>query len=259
MTVIREIPIEQIRPGSNQARRVFDDAGIDELAASLASSGMVQPIVLRTIDGGFELLAGERRWRAAQRAGMHRVPAIVRDDLDAVDAQILGLVENLQRESLRPMETAAGLRRLADLLGLTHDEVGRRVGKSRVYVTNFLRLLTLCDAVAAEVDAGTLSMGHARCLVGLDADVQQRLARECVQQNWSVRQLERAAGKARGPATRPSPPRPVEWQRLERALGEHLACPVRVEADSKGSGELRLRFFSLDELDGLLERVGYRE
>ena len=146
-TTTRDVPIEQIRPGANQARRRFDEAALDELAESLRASGVIQPVVLRSIDDGYELLAGERRWRAAQRAGMKRIPAIVRNDLDPVSAQVLGLVENLQRESLSPMETAQGLRRLADLLELTHEAIGHRIGKSRVYVSNFLRLLKLCDCL----------------------------------------------------------------------------------------------------------------
>lgn len=258
MTSTREVPIEQIRPGANQARRRFDEGALDELAESLRASGVIQPVVLRATDDGFELLAGERRWRAAQRAGMKRIPAIVRNDLDPVAAQVLGLVENLQRESLSPMETAQGLRRLADLLGLTHEAIGHRVGKSRVYVSNFLRLLKLCEEVAAMVDAGELSMGHARALAGVAPEQQKRFAAECRQRNWTVRQLEKALARAAEPASSNGRREP-EWERLERALGEHLACPVNLQADGHGRGELRLRFFSLDELDGLLEQLGYRE
>lgn len=257
MTSTREVPIEQIRPGANQARRRFDEGALDELAESLRASGVIQPVVLRTTEEGYELLAGERRWRAAQRAGMQLIPAIIRDDLDPVAAQVLGLVENLQRESLSPMETARGLRRLADLLELTHEAIGHRIGKSRVYVSNFLRLLKLCEEVAGMVDAGQLSMGHARALAGVPPEQQKRMAAECLRRNWSVRQLERALARAAAPAG--ASKREPEWERLERALGEHLACPVTLQADGSGRGELRLRFFSLDELDGLLEQLGYRE
>lgn len=257
MTETRDIPLHRIRPGSNQARRHFDDTALEELAESLRCSGVVQPVILRSHDDHYELLAGERRWRAAQRAGLDTIPALIRDDLDPVEAQVLGLVENLQRESLSPMETAHGLKRLADLLELTHEAVGRRIGKSRVYVTNFLRLLSLCDAVQALIDDGRLSMGHARALVGLDAAGQKRLARSCVAAGWSVRRLEREVAAVREP--RDASGRPREWERLERMLAEHLACPVSLTADKRGRGELRMRFHSLDELDGLLERVGYKE
>lgn len=257
-TTTRDVPIEQIRPGANQARRRFDEAALGELAESLRASGVIQPVVLRSIDDGYELLAGERRWRAAQRAGMKRIPAIVRNDLDPVSAQVLGLVENLQRESLSPMETAQGLRRLADLLELTHEAIGHRIGKSRVYVSNFLRLLKLCDEVSAMVDAGELSMGHARALAGVAPEQQKRMADECLRRSWTVRQLEKALARAAAPKPADGRREP-EWERLERALGEHLACPVTLQADGSGRGELRLRFFSLDELDGLLEQLGYRE
>ncbi|WP_420427631.1 ParB/RepB/Spo0J family partition protein [Algiphilus sp.] len=258
MTTTRDIPIEKIHPGSNQARRHFDERALDELAESLRSSGVIQPIVLRSDGDQFELLAGERRWRAAQRAGLATVPAIVRDDLDPVAAQVLGLVENLQRESLSPMETAYGLKRLATLLDLTHEKIGQRVGKSRAYVSNFLRLLTLCEDVGAMVDAGQLSMGHARALAGVDAALQRRFAKDCLSGQWSVRRLERAIARGRNGGSTPARREP-EWERLERQLGEHLACPVTLQADGSGRGELRLRFFSLDELDGLLEQLGYRE
>lgn len=256
MSRIHQVPIEQIRPGSNQARRRFDAVALAELAASIAASGIVQPLVLRSAAPGYELLAGERRWRAAQQAGLREVPAIIRDDLDPVEAQVVGLVENLQRESLSPLETAQGLRRLADMLDLTHEALGRRVGKSRVYVTNFLRLLSLDAEVQAHVDDERLSMGHARALVGLPVARQRALARSAVQGRWTVRQLERAAADER---ERPAPAvKPPEWQQLERELADLLSCPVALEADARGRGELRLRFHSLDELDGLLARVGYR-
>ncbi|MGH8482428.1 MAG: ParB/RepB/Spo0J family partition protein, partial [Nevskiaceae bacterium] len=136
---IRQIPIDLIRPGSFQARRYFDPAALKELAGSIRESGVVSPVVLRSAGKGFELLAGERRWRAAQLAGLHEIPALVRDDLTESEALVVGLIENLQRESLTPMETAAGLKQLAELFGLTHEQMGERIGKSREYVTNHLR------------------------------------------------------------------------------------------------------------------------
>jgi ParB family chromosome partitioning protein len=257
MITVRDIPIEQIRPGSNQARKRFDADALSELAESIRESGIVQPVVLRSSGNGFELLAGERRWRAAQQAGLRTVPALVRDDLDPVEAQVVGLVENLQRESLTPMETAHGLRRLSEMLDLTHEALGRRVGKSRSYVTNFLRLLSLEADVQTRVDAGDLSMGHARALVGLSPARQRQLAHAAVAERWTVRHLERQAALQR--KTTDAPTKPPEWRQLEQGLAELFACPVVVSADQQGRGEVRLRFHSLDELDGILERFGYRE
>src|SRR5579872_3251176 len=141
--VVLSIPVDRIRPGSTQTRRRFDPEALAELAESIRESGVVQPVVLRSVGRGYELLAGERRWRAAQQAGLHEIPALVRDDLSDSEAFVLGLIENLQRESLSPIETADGLRRLSETFGLRHEDVGTRIGKSRSYVTNHLRLLAL--------------------------------------------------------------------------------------------------------------------
>ena len=171
---VREVPIDLIRPGSQQARRYFNPEALTELAESIRESGVVQPVVLRTRVWGFELLAGERRWRAAQQAGLHEIPAIVRDDLSDTEAFVIGLIENLQRESLTPMETASGLKRLGELFELTHEEIGERVGKSREYVSNYLRLLNLAPPVQALVNEGHLNPGHAKILAALAFDEQLR-------------------------------------------------------------------------------------
>ncbi|HVT36037.1 MAG TPA: ParB/RepB/Spo0J family partition protein, partial [Nevskiaceae bacterium] len=158
---IKEIPLDLIRPGSQQARRQFNPDTLAELAESIRESGVVQPVVLRTRVWGYELLAGERRWRAAQIAGLREIPAVVRDDLSDSEAFVVGLIENLQRESLTPMETAAGMKRLAEMYELTHEQVGAKVGKSREYVSNYLRLLNLSPPVQALVNEGHISLGHA--------------------------------------------------------------------------------------------------
>ncbi|MGH8456937.1 MAG: ParB/RepB/Spo0J family partition protein, partial [Stenotrophobium sp.] len=158
---IKEVPIDLIRPGAQQARRYFNAEALTELAESIRESGVVQPIVLRTQVWGYELLAGERRWRAAQQAGLHDIPAVIRDDLSDTEAFVVGLIENLQRESLSPIETAAGLKRLAEVFALTHEQVGARIGKSREYVTNYLRLVNLAPPVQTLVNEGHILLGHA--------------------------------------------------------------------------------------------------
>ncbi|HEU0195977.1 MAG TPA: ParB/RepB/Spo0J family partition protein [Nevskiaceae bacterium] len=257
---IRQVPIDLISPGHGQARRHFGADALAELARSIAASGLVQPIVLRHQDRErFELLAGERRWRAAQMAGLHELPAIVRDDLDDDDAHVLGLIENLQRESLSPMETAEGLSRLATAFHLTHEQVGQRIGKSRVYVTNFLRLLTLEASVREQVDAGRLSLGHAKALCGLPAAQQRELGAQVCAARLSVRATERRVAALTQPVgivVVPTSPRD-DLARLERALGDQLGYAVHLQADIHGAGRLSLQFGSLDELDGLLARLGY--
>lgn len=253
---VRAVPIDLIRPGSQQARRSFDAGALAELAESIRESGIVQPLVLRTRVWGYEILAGERRWRAAQQAGLHEVPALLRDDLSEDEAYVLGLIENLQRESLTPMEAAAGLRRLGELHTLTHEEIAQRIGKSRVYVTNVLRLLNLDPAVQTLVDEGHLSLGHAKVLAGLAADAQKRWAGEVIGRGLTVRTLERRVARSRrGQPARPA--KPADWRRLERELSDLLGFAVELKADKAGQGELRVAFHSLDELDGLLARLGY--
>lgn len=253
---IQTLPIDLIRPGSFQARRYFDARALEELAGSIRESGVVSPVVVRTRGHGYELLAGERRWRAAQIAGLHEIPAVVRDDLSDAEAHVVGLIENLQRESLTPVETAAGLKQLGELFGLTHEQMGERIGKSREYVTNYLRLLNLAPPVQALVNEGLLSLGHAKVLAGLAVDEQGRWAALVVEKRLPVRQLERRLSGARGPALPPKP-KAADWKALERRLSDQLGYPVTLSADARGRGELRVRFHSLDELDGLLERIGY--
>lgn len=254
---IRAIPVDLIRPGSTQARRHFDAASLQELARSIGESGVVQPIVLRTRVWGFELLAGERRWRAAQLAGLHDIPAIVRDDLSDDEAFVLGLIENLQRESLSPIETAAGLKRLGETFELTHDQIGERIGKSREYVSNYLRLLNLEERVAALVNEGHILLGHAKVLAALPARDQVRFADEIVRHKLTVRQLERRVSQHRHPVPVFSPGKPGDWERLERRLSDLVGCPVAISHEKNGRGELRVSFHSLDELDGVLARLGY--
>ena len=259
--VVRHIPVDLIRPGSTQARTHFDQDRLQELSESIAESGVVQPVVLRSLLHGYELLAGERRWRAAQLAGLHEIPAIIRDDLTESEAMVLGLIENLQRESLSPMDAAAGLQELGELYALTHEQIGERIGKSRVYVTNHLRLLKLAPSVQAQVNEGLISLGHAKILAGLDVDQQPQRAHEVITQRLSVRALEKRLAGDRDRAaqgTSGKPRKGADWSRFERRVTEFLGYPVSIEAASSGKGELKVKFHSLEELDGLLEKMGYR-
>jgi ParB family chromosome partitioning protein len=250
-----QIPIDLIRPGRLQARKRFDADALAELARSIADLGVVQPVVVRGDARGYELLAGERRWRAAQLARLHEIPAIVRNDLDEDEAEVLGLIENLQREALSPMETAEGLRALGERYGLTHQAIGERIGKSRAYVSNFLRLLALDGEVRNWIDDGQLSIGHAKVLAGMPAAAQREWAARAIRERWSVRTLERRAMAPAAAAM--AQRRSADVQRLERELADHLGYPVEVSAARDGSGELRVRFHSLEELDGLLARLGF--
>lgn len=255
---VRSIPIDLIRPGTTQARHHFDRDRLSELATSIRECGVLQPVVLRTIsDGCYELLAGERRWRAAQEAGMHELPAVLRDDLSDHEAQVLGLVENLQRESLSPIETAKGLQSLLANGEMTHQLLGQRIGKSRVYVTNYLRLLSLEPEVQTLVDTGDLSIGHAKTLAALTRELQLALAKQTLHERLSVRALERRAGTTIRHRSAKTTRKCMDLQRLERTLAEQLGYPVELRAGSSGSGYLRLGFSTLDELDGLLEQLGY--
>jgi ParB family chromosome partitioning protein len=254
---IKDVPIDLIRPGSQQARRYFDPDALHELAESIRESGVVQPIVLRTQVWGFELLAGERRWRAAQQAGLHEIPAVIRDDLSDTEAFVVGLIENLQRESLTPMETAAGLKRLAEIFQLTHEQVGERVGKSREYVSNYLRLVNLAPTVQVLVNEGHILLGHAKVLASLPLDQQMRWADEIIRHKLTVRMLERKLALARDRQIVFRPGKPGDWKALEREISDLLGCSASVSADKAGKGELRIKFHSLDELDGVLAKIGY--
>lgn len=253
------LPIERIRPGAGQARSRFDAAAIAELAASIAVNGVIQPVVVQgDAEAGYRLLAGERRWRAAQKAGLASLPAILRNDLNEDDATVLGLIENLQRESLGLMDTAHGLARLYEAHGLTHEQMAQRIGKSRVYVTNYLRLRQLAPAVQQIVDEAGLSLGHAKILAGLAPPRQLALARRAAQSGLSVRALERSARDEA--AAKPEPP-PADhgMAELERGLSELVGNRVEIRYDAdRRRGSLSIAFHDLDEFDGLLERLGYR-
>ncbi len=256
---LRTLPIEDVHPAPGQPRKSFDDARLDELAASIRAQGIIQPVVVRVREaGGYELIAGERRWRAAQRAGLHEVPAVVRDVAEK-RAFEMALVENLQREDLNPIEEAQGFSRLVEEFGYTQEALAARVGKDRSTVANALRLLRLPDDVRELVVEGRLSMGHARALLGLEsADAIGRLARRVVARELSVRQVELLVRRERdGEPSAPAVPKTPSAsardlaERLTRALGTR----VKVVEAGPGKGHLEISFHSLDQLDTVIARI----
>ncbi len=265
-----ELPLDAIGPNPHQPRRAFDDAGLAELAASMKTNGVIQPIVVRpsassgrdpsTSSGQagptYELIAGERRFRAAKLAGLQTIPAIVRD-VDSFTQAQMALVENIQREDLNPLDRAHGYRALLDQLGLTQAELAARLGEDRSSIANFLRLLELAGPVQALMREGRLSMGHAKLLAGVsDRAEQERLANLVAAQELSVRNLERLlAGNPTAPAPK-APPASAHVQDLEKSLARQLGMRVQVRTMKKGKGRLVIHYASLDQFDELLNRLG---
>jgi ParB family chromosome partitioning protein len=245
--------IQEISPNPFQPRQLFDESALDELAASIREKGLLQPLVVRrAADSGYQLIAGERRFRAAQRAGLTRVPIFVRDADDG-EALELALIENLQREDLNPLEEARAFQRLANEFRLGHEEIARRVSKSRSAVTNSLRLLQLPGEVQAQIESGALSAGHARSLLGLESmSAQTAVARDVVARRLSVRDTEKLVRE------RAAPTIDVERQAVEANLARALGTRVRLRHHADGSGRILIEYYSLDELDGLIDRLGAR-
>lgn len=253
---LQDIPLNQLRPSPYQPRTQFDDQTIESLAASLKERGAIQPVLVRRVDGQYELVAGERRLRAARAAGLESLPAIVRE-LSDDEAATMTLIENIQREDLNPIDEAHALRGLADRLHQTHEQIAERVGRARATVTNLIRLLELCPEVQQLVRDGRISMGHARVLVPLPIGHQKKLAQVIQDEDLSVRATEHRAKKTKPSSTPVSAPDP-DLARLQQRLSDHLGCPVTLRAGGKG-GSLVLHYSSEDSLQGLLERLGYSE
>lgn len=260
---LRKLSVASICRGRYQPRSVFDEVALNELADSIKSQGIVQPVVVRPIgvdDAGapqYELIAGERRWRAAQIAGLHEVPAVVRDVPDEA-AIAMALIENIQRENLNPLEESVAFKRLMDEFGMTHQQVADAVGRSRATVSNMLRLLELSLQVKPMVEAGELDMGHARALLPLPVDAQYEVAQRVVAGGLSVRATEalvrkimqgNAAGSEKTAEVDP------DVARLERDLSDKLGASVAVRYNAAGKGQLTIKYASLDELDGILSRI----
>ena len=257
-----ELPLDAIAPNPHQPRRAFDDAGLAELASSMKSNGVIQPVVVRQVTDTsgigqttYQLIAGERRFRAAKLAGLETIPAIIRD-VDSFTQAQMALVENIQREDLNALDRPQGYRALLDQLGLTQAELAVRLGEDRSSIANFLRLLDLSPPVQALVREGRLSVGHAKLLVGAERSEQERLANLVVAQELSVRNLERLlAGAPVTPAAKASPVS-AHVQDLEKTLARQLGMRVQVKSMKKGKGRLVIHYASLDQFDELLGRLG---
>jgi len=253
-----EIPLDDIRPNPHQPRKHIDPASIAELASSIRSNGVIQPIVVRKVADGYELIAGERRWRASRQAGLFTVPAIVRETDGFTQAQ-MALVENIQREDLNPIDRATGYRTLMDQLGLTQTELATRLGEDRSSIANFVRLLDLGATARELLRTGALSVGHAKLLAGVpDVLEQDRLANLVVAQGLSVRNLERLlAGHAAPAATRRPAASPAHLQELEKSIGRQLGLRVQMRSTgTKGRGRMVIHYGSLDQFDSLISRLG---
>ena len=260
------LKVEQLRPGKYQPRSYMDDAALQTLAASIKSQGIMQPILVRHLpneygdDDHYEIIAGERRWRASQIAGLEEVPVLVREIADEA-ALAMALIENIQRENLNPLEEAQGIKRLIDEFDMTHEKAAAAVGRSRVAVSNLLRLLTLCAPVQDMLMHGKLDMGHARALIGLEGAQQVMLATQIVQNNLSVREVENLVKNLE--TTNAEAPQkqiqktPVNHDvlRLQEALSDKLGAAVSIKASAKGAGTLKISYANLDQLDEIVSRI----
>jgi ParB family transcriptional regulator, chromosome partitioning protein len=256
-----EIPTTAIRPNTRQPRRSFPETGIKELAASIREVGILQPLVVRSTESGFELIAGERRLRAAKEAGLERVPVLIRQAGEN-ESMELALVENLQREDLNPLETAAAYQALMEGFGLSKEQLANRLGKSRAAVTNTLRLAQLPEKIRALLEEGKLTEGHARALLGLETEEQMvDLAQMIQAERLSVRKTEElvrdylsGARPAPQEQTRTRSKTPVEFDEASRLMREALELPVRVKALRNG-GKVEIRFREKEELDALMTLI----
>ncbi len=258
---ITTVTIAQVQPSPYQPRRYFDDEALSDLPQSIKLNGLLQPIVVRRkATGGFELIAGERRLRASKLAGLEQLPAIVRSVSDE-EASAFALIENIQREDLSALEEAHGLARLRDEFELTQQQIADAVGKSRVAIANLLRLLNLGPVAKDMLGNGDLEMGHARALLALEGNDQERAAHKVVEEGLSVRQTEELVRKilsgvkeTKKPTRSPDP----DTQRLEQQLTDHLGAPVSIKQGQQGKGEVNIKYSSLEELDGVLAHLGFK-
>lgn len=256
---LAHIPVEFCQRGKYQPRRDMHPEQLEELAASIKAQGVMQPIVVRQIGPDkYEIIAGERRWRATQLAGLEKIPAVIRDVPDEA-AIAMALIENIQREDLNPIEEAVALKRLQDEFELTHQEVAQAVGKSRTTVTNLLRLIALTDEVKTLLEHGDLEMGHARALLTLDEQDQREIGRQIVAKGLSVRQTEtlvRSLQEGKSKNKTATPPTPsADIRHLQEQLSDRLGAAVEIQHTAKGKGKLVINYNNLDELDGILAHI----
>jgi len=257
---LQSLPATELQPGKYQPRTRMDPGSLEELAASIKTQGVMQPILVRPLGGPFdaqryEIIAGERRWRAARIAGLTQVPCLVREIPDEA-ALAMSLIENIQREDLNPLEEAGGIQRLIDEFGMTHQQAAEAVGRSRPAATNLLRLLQLAAPVQELLMAGDIDMGHARALLPLDGATQIGLANLIAARGLSVREAERLAQQALNPKSKLPAPQPSrDILRLEEEIADRLGATVKIKANKKGAGAVTIQFGDLDQLEGLLEKL----
>ena len=257
---LRDLPLEVIRPGRYQPRSVFDEEKLAELADSIRAQGVVQPVVVRPVgENEYELIAGERRWRAAQIAELEKIPSVIREVADEASVA-MALIENIQREDLNPLEEATALRRLIDDFQMTQQEAADAVGRSRPAVSNLLRLLELMQEVKDMIDMRQIEMGHARALLSLDDPLQVQAAREVVRKRLSVRETENLARRlqqsSRKKGTRRIDP---DILRLQNRMAEQLGARVKIQHQASGKGKLTITYTNADEFEGILERLNLKE
>ena len=253
---LQTLAIDRLQPGKYQPRTRMDPGSLDELAASIRAQGLMQPILVRPVGPErYEIIAGERRWRASRLAELEYVPCLVREIPDE-NALAMSLIENIQREDLNPLEEAAGIQRLVDEFGMTHQQAADAVGRSRSAASNLLRLLNLAGQVQELLMAGDIDMGHARALLPLDEASQIQVANQVAARGYSVRETEHLVYRMLNPRSQKAKPTPDrDLLRLQEELADTLGATVKIRANRKGAGELSIRFGDLDQLDGLLSRL----
>lgn len=252
---LRMLRVNQLQPGKYQPRAYMDNAALETLADSIKAQGIMQPILVREIgDERYEIIAGERRWRASQLAGLDEVPVLVREIADE-SALAMALIENIQRENLNPLEEALGIKRLVDEFAMTHEQAAQAVGRSRVAVSNLLRLLTLSQPVQDMLMHNKLDMGHARALIGLEPAQQVMLANKTIQNDLSVREVERAAKQPTQHVAKPKTQVRDDVAILEERLSDMLGATVSIAGKANGSGTLKIQYSHLDQLDDIIAKL----
>ena len=257
---LQTLLISELQPGKYQPRSIMQEEALHALSQSILKQGVMQPIIVRPVGNNqYEIIAGERRWRAAKLANLNEVPVIIKNIPDE-SSLAMALIENIQRENLNPLEEAVGIKRLIDEFNMTHEEAADAVGKSRVTVSNLLRLLTLTKPVQDRLLNGKIDMGHARALIGLEGSQQIMLCEEIIQKNLSVREVETLVKNLQnGYKTGVSPPSPkktnADVRQLEESLAETLGASVTIDAKKNGSGILKVHYRNLEQLDEILKKI----
>jgi len=254
--LLHDIPIERLSRGRYQPRRVFAEDALKELSASIQSAGLIQPLVVRALDDEhYEIIAGERRWRAAQMAGLSKVPCLVKHLTDS-QAAAMAMIENIQRQDLNAIEEARAFQRLINEFSYTHEEVAALVGKSRAMVSNSLRLLQLSEKAQEALVSNRVSVGHAKVLASLNLDLQNQLVEQCVRSDWSIKKLTQQAQQLSTQQTSSDNDNAQDLLRLETIASEQFGAPVKLEDGNEQGGWLKIRYYDNDTLAGLLDKIG---